>query len=162
MHNETQVHVSLFIYKNFKANNILKSTFSSFSTTIDPELNFYEIPVPKGTEPENLPKENDYEETTASNSSGDKGDDLSTSPVPPPLPPRRDRTASDAQSRSSCGSILEEVKPHLPLRPQLTPKSEIFKGSLERLIDDDHYSHGKCTSTCMITGRGQMYMYNNW
>lgn len=107
------------------------------SATIDPELNFYEIPVPKSTETENQTKENDYEETLVP---GDKGDD--TGPVPPPLPPRRDRTASDAQSRSSCGSILEDVKPNLPLRPQLTPKSEILKGSLERLVDDDQISHG--------------------
>ena len=29
-------------------------------------------------------------------------------PVPPPLPPRRERTTSDANSRSSVGSVLEE------------------------------------------------------
>lgn len=105
-----------------------------FSEVLENEVNLYEIPVPKGVQ--SPPKENDYEETTISPIPTEK-EEQSASPVPPPLPPRRDRTSSDAQSRSSCGSILEEIKPGLPLRPQLTPKSEIYKGSNERLVEDD-------------------------
>ncbi|XP_052082198.1 uncharacterized protein LOC127719885 isoform X1 [Mytilus californianus] len=104
------------------------------SEIIENEVNLYEIPVPKGVQ--SPPKENDYEETTIITNSTEK-EEQSASPVPPPLPPRRDRTSSDAQSRSSCGSILEDIKPGLPLRPQLTPKSEIYKGSNERLVEDD-------------------------
>ena len=109
----------------------------SNSIITEAEINFYEIPVAKGSETESLPTENDYEETTISPTSIDKEkEELSTNPVPPPLPPRRERTASDTHSRSSCGSILDEIKPNLTLRPQLTPKSEIYRGSSERLVDE--------------------------
>ena len=111
--------------------------FCHFSIITEAEINFYEIPVAKGSETESLPTENDYEETTISPTSIDKEkEELSTNPVPPPLPPRRERTASDTHSRSSCGSILDEIKPNLTLRPQLTPKSEIYQGSSERLVDE--------------------------
>ncbi|KAL3861433.1 hypothetical protein ACJMK2_007467 [Sinanodonta woodiana] len=106
------------------------------------EESMYEIPVLKNTS-----GDSGYEKTIdISHASGTSSEDVTTSPLlpktkPPPLPPRRDRVASDAASRGSVNSFTEEKSPELPTTQQyLLLGTELSSATEKSLTDrqDDH------------------------
>lgn len=70
--------------------------------------------------------------------------------MPPPLPPRGERTASDAASRSSIGSILEDCLSDTQVNRSKLNRESSVPARLEKTADSrserssDDILDGKC------------------
>ncbi|KAK3603514.1 hypothetical protein CHS0354_030373 [Potamilus streckersoni] len=108
------------------------------------EESMYEIPVLKNTS-----GDSGYEKTIdISHASNTSSEDLPNSPIlpktkPPPLPPRRERVASDATSRGSGNSVSDEKSPDVSTTQQYLSLGTELSSATEKSLTDRQDNHSE-------------------
>ncbi|XP_060580205.1 uncharacterized protein LOC132736992 [Ruditapes philippinarum] len=137
---------------------------------VEDEESMYEIPQLQRTLSDSgYEKALELSPLSKSTSSEEQLSGQSGPPMPPPLPPRGERTGSDAASRSSIGSLLEERISDTPVfRTKLNRESSV-PARLENSADtrsekssddflDEEYDGASCDSldeVCWYSSRGK-------